>query len=137
KSVFACFFATWVSIASVYHVVIYKCATSPTFCISILPGTVQYSSRTCYPRVACSGIPGTSIRSMTRFNGNCARGLGGCALPYIYIFFLHPFYYPRLTLPLPPSSNLDPGSHSVHSSPLPTAGTCLRFYREKSAAFSS
>ena len=35
-------------------------------------------------------------------------------------FFLHPIYYPCTTLlALPPSSNLDPGSHSGPSSPLP------------------
>ena len=36
------------------------------------------------------------------------------------LFFFHPIYCPRTTLMLPPSSNLDPESHSGPFSPLPT-----------------
>ena len=42
--------------------------------------------------------------------------------PARVLFFLHPIYYPRTTLSLPPSGrSSDPRSHSGPSSPLPTA----------------
>ena len=54
------------------------------------------------------------------------------AVPYMYepLFFspLHPIYYPRTSLALPPSSsssNSDPGSHSGPLSPLPTTATAV------------
>ena len=40
---------------------------------------------------------------------------------------LHPIYYPRTTLALPPTSNSDPGSHSGRSSSLPTSARAFIF----------
>ena len=43
-----------------------------------------------------------------------------CCSTALLIFFLHPIYYHRTTLALPPSNNSNPRSHSGPSSPLPT-----------------
>ena len=51
---------------------------------------------------------------------------------------LHPVYYPRTTLALPPSSNSDPGPHHRGPSSLfPTTVRIFIFYRQKNWAFSS
>ena len=47
----------------------------------------------------------------------------------LFLILLHPIYYPRTTLALPPSSNSDPGSHSGPSSPVPTTVRAFIFYR--------
>ena len=51
------------------------------------------------------------------------------------IFFLHPIYYPRTNLALPPSSNSDPGSHSRPSSSLPTSARAFIFIARRSQHF--
>ena len=50
-------------------------------------------------------------------------------------FFLHPIYYPRTTLALPPSSNSDPELHSGPSSPLPTAARSFIFIARRVERF--
>ena len=47
---------------------------------------------------------------------------------FFFFSFLHPIYFPRTTLALPPSSSSDPGSHSGPSSPLPTTVRAFRFF---------
>ena len=60
------------------------------------------------------------------------------AMPFFFLFFLHPIYCPRSTLALPPSYNSDPGSHSGPSAPRPTTAVrAFIFYRENNSAFFS
>ena len=61
----------------------------------------------------------------------------GSHIPLQHFFFLHPLYYPRTTLALPPSinSNSDPGSDSRPSSPLPTTARDFIFIARRSQHF--
>ena len=43
-------------------------------------------------------------------------------------FFLIPFFCPRITLALPPSSSSDPGSHSGPFFPLPTKVRAIKVF---------
>ena len=54
----------------------------------------------------------------------------------VHIFPSFIFIFAIVVL-LPPSRNLDPGSHSKRLFPLPTTVRAFRFYREKDSAFSS
>ena len=52
-----------------------------------------------------------------------------------HFFFLHPVYFPRTTLALPPSSTSDPGSQSGPSSPLPTTVRAFVFIARRIQLF--
>ena len=72
-----------------------------------------------------------TLRSITRATCYCLQPF----IQLLFILFLHPSYYPRTTLALPPSSNSDPGSHSGPSWPLPTTARAFIFIVRRTQHF--
>ena len=90
-----------------------------TTCRGISPGGPMTSRGMprCVPRHVTKNI----TMYIVRF------GHEDCRTQLKFFFFLHPIYYPRTPLELPPSSSSAPGSHSGPSPPPSYYGTCLHF----------
>ena len=71
-------------------------------------------------RVTCAEAPTRARGRRDPEAEAISRGKKKNDVQSTFFSFLPPIYYPRTTLALLPSSNLDPGSRSGPSSPLPT-----------------